>query len=459
MSSFCSIMVHKEKWRDILRDILVIEDNESLREVLKDALTAEDYSVTEAGSAEEGIDKFKSGDFDLVISDLKLPEADGLSVLEAVKKERPDTDVIIITAYGTVDRAVDAMKKGASDFITKPFSIDQIRLQAAKVLKSKKLREENSYLKQQSRRDIIGTSKKLRDIIELAQKIGPKDATVLITGESGTGKELIAEEIHRNSQRREYPMIKVNCAALAPGVLESELFGHEKGAFTDALYAKKGRFELADKGTIFLDEIADLPLELQVKLLRVIQEREFERVGGEKTLKVDARVIAATNKDLKEAVASGKFRQELFYRLNVVEISMPPLRERKEDIKDLCAYFMKKYAEYNNFKTRSISKEVLELLEGYDFPGNIRELENIIQRVMVMASGETIDAEDIPYEVQSRSSPGNAGGEGLNSKLDELERNLIVQALGETRGNRVKAAELLKINRVTLLSKIKKHGL
>jgi transcriptional regulator with GAF, ATPase, and Fis domain len=253
-------------------------------------------------------------------------------------------------------------------------------------------------------------------------------------------------------------MVKVNCAALAPGVLESELFGHEKGAFTDALYAKKGRFELADKGTIFLDEIADLPLELQVKLLRVIQEREFERVGGEKTIKVDARIIAATNKDLKEGVASGKFRQELYYRLNVVEIAMPPLRDRKEDIKELCGYFIKKYAEYNNFRTRGISGEALEVLEGYNFPGNIRELENIIQRVMVMATGETIEAEDIPYEIQSKSSPAGTKG-GLNGKVDELEKSLIAQALAETNGNKVKAAELLKLNRVTLLSKIKKYGL
>ncbi len=440
-------------------EILVVEDNESLREVLKEALTTEGYAVTEAGSAEEGIQKFKAGDFDIVITDLKLPEADGMSVLEAVKKSGSDAEVIVITAHGTVDKAVDAMKKGAADFITKPFSIDHVRLQAAKILRAKKIKEENAYLKSSGNRKIIGSGAKFRAIIEMAAKIGPKDATVLITGESGTGKELIAEEIHDKSPRREHALVKVNCAALAPGILESELFGHEKGSFTDAVALKKGRFELADKGTIFLDEIGEIPQELQVKLLRVIQEREFERVGGEKTIKVDVRVITATNRDLKEEVASGRFRQELYYRLNVVEIAMPPLRERKEDIKELCEYFITKYAGYNNYKVKSISDEAVKLLTQYDFPGNIRELENIIQRVMVMAAGDTITEEDIPYEIHSKAAVLSGSGEGLNGKVEDLEKNMIAQALAETKGNRAKAAELLKLNRVTLLAKIKKYGL
>jgi DNA-binding NtrC family response regulator len=441
-----------------LREILVIEDNDSLREILKDALTTEDYSIAEAGSAEEGIEKFKAGDFDLVITDLKLPEADGIFVLDTVKKERPDTDVIIITAYGSVDKAVDAMKKGASDFITKPFSIDQIRLQAAKVLRIKNVKEENSYLRSRTQKTIIGTSKKIKDIIELAAKISQSDATVLITGESGTGKELIAEEIHNKSGRRNNPMIKVNCAALAPGVLESELFGHEKGSFTDAFAMKKGRFELADKGTLFLDEIADLPPELQVKLLRVIQEKEFERVGGEKTIKTNARIIAATNKDLKEAVKNKSFREELYYRINVVGINMPPLREHKEDIPALVEYFIKKYAEYNNFRVKGIKKEALDIISAYDYYGNIRELENVIQRIMVLCPGEMIEETDIPYELHSKQSAAPTDG-GLNSQMDEFEKKLILDALNTTNGSRTRAAELLMINRVTLLAKIKKYGI
>ncbi len=442
-----------------MRDILVVEDNDGLREVLTEALSTENFSVSQAASAEEGMEKIKETAFDIVITDLKLPEADGIAVLEAAKTQRPDCDVIIITAYGTVDKAVDAMKKGAADFITKPFSIDQIRLMVIKAIKSKKIREENTYLKSLVKKDIIGQSGKLKNILAVAAKTASSDATVLITGESGTGKELIAEEIHSKSHRSEYPMVKVNCAALAPGILESELFGHEKGAFTDASYAKKGRFELADKGTLFLDEIADLPLELQVKLLRVIQEKEFERVGGEKTIKSDVRIIAATNKDLKEAVKAGTFRQELYYRINVVEIVMPPLRERREDIPELAEYFVKKYAEYNNFRTKGISKEALEVLSAYDYPGNIRELENIIQRIMVMCANEMMEETDIPYEVHSKVQQGAAQGGGLNNKMDDYEKKLILEALNETKGNKARASEMMKINRVTLLAKIKKYGI
>jgi transcriptional regulator with PAS, ATPase and Fis domain len=290
----------------------------------------------------------------------------------------------------------------------------------------------------------------------MAEKAASNDANVLITGESGTGKELIAEEIHDKSPRRDFPLIKVNCAALAAGILESELFGHEKGAFTDALYAKKGRFELAERGTIFLDEIADLPLNLQVKLLRVIQEKEFERVGGEKTIKTDARVIAATNKDLKEAVKQGKFREDLYYRFNVVEINVPPLRERKEDIPELAEYFIKKYAEYNNFKVKGITPEALEALSSYPFPGNIRELENIIQRVLVLSTGGKIDIKDLPYEIQTGKA-GKAGKEGLQGKKDDYEKKMIVKALEETGGNKAKAAKALKVSRAALMAKIKKY--
>lgn len=437
-------------------DILIVEDNESLREILRDALHGREYSITDCADAEEGMVKFVAGDFDLVITDLKLPGIDGITFLEQVKKQKPGTEVIVITAHGNIDAAVSAMKKGAADFITKPFSIEQIRLQAAKILATKKIRDENTRLKGALKRDIIGGSDSLKKALHMAEKAAQNDANVLITGESGTGKELIAEEIHYKSGRKDNPLIKVNCAALAAGVLESELFGHEKGAFTDALYAKKGRFELAEGGTIFLDEIADLPLNLQVKLLRVVQEKEFERVGGEKTIKTDARVIAATNKDLKETVKQGKFREDLYYRFNVVEIHVPSLRDRKEDIPGLTEYFIKKYAEYNNFKVKGITKEALDALAAYAFPGNIRELENIIQRVLVLSAGGKIDVKDLPYEIQT-GKPGKAAKDGLYGRKDDYEKKMIIKALEETGGNKAKAAKNLKVSRAAFMAKVKKY--
>jgi two-component system, NtrC family, response regulator AtoC len=446
-----------------MTEILVVEDNEGLRNILKEALAEEGHAITTAENAEEGIEKLKTAGFDIVITDLKLPEGDGITVLEAAKSEQPGIDVIVITAYGTVEKAVGAMKKGAADFMTKPFSIDHIRLQVAKILKNRKIKEENAYLKSSAKREIVGASPKIKEIIERVNKIAQNDATILIMGESGTGKEIIAEAIHTKSNRADFPLIKVNCAALAPGVLESELFGHEKGSFTDAVYMKKGRFELANKGTIFLDEIADLPLALQVKLLRVIQEKEFERVGGEKTLKSDVRIIAATNKDLKAQVKAGKFREELYYRLNVVEIYMPSLRERREDIPLLAEYFIKKYSDFSGYRVKGIRKKALSLLETYDYPGNIRELENIIQRMLVLSGKEMLEEEDVPYELKQGNREQGTGNrkrtETLEDRVDGYEKNLILEALKETGGNKMKAAEVLKVNRATLMSKIKKYGI
>lgn len=439
-----------------MHDILIIEDNDSLREILREALAGKDYSTADFATAEEGLEKLKTSDFDLIITDLKLPGIDGITFMEQVKKSKPSTEFIVITAHGNVDAAVSAMKKGAADFMTKPFLIDHIRLQVAKILSTKRLRDENTYLKSAMKHEMIGKSGKLKEAVALAGKAAANDANVLITGESGTGKELIAEEIHYKSVRKDLPLIKVNCAALAAGVLESELFGHEKGAFTDALYAKKGRFELAEGGTIFLDEIADLPVNLQVKLLRVMQDRAFERVGGEKTLKADVRVIAATNKDLKEEVKKGKFREDLYYRFNVVEINVPALRERKEDIPALVAHFIKKYAEYNNFKVKGITAEALDALSEYTFPGNIRELENIIQRVLVLSTGAAIEVKDLPYEIQTGKA-GKASKDGLQGKKDDYEKKMIVKALEEAGGNKVKAAKALKVSRAALMAKIKKY--
>ncbi len=437
--------------------ILIVEDNDSLREITAEAISSPQNEITTAACAEDAFAEIKEKNFDLVITDLKLPEADGMAVLDAAKKANPDTEVIIMTAYGTVDTAVKAMKKGASDFITKPFSIEQMRVMAAKILSRRALKEENKNLKKITARMTVGSSARIKEAMELAAKVADKEVIVLLTGESGTGKELIAEEIHKKSKRgAEGALVKVNCAALAPGVLESELFGHEKGAFTDAMYMKKGRFELADKGTIFLDEIGELPPETQVKLLRVLQNGEFERVGGEKTIKSDARVIAATNRDLKRAVTEGKFREDLYYRLNVVEIHMPTLRERKEDIPELVSYFIKKYAEYGGYRVKEISKQALEVFVKYDFPGNIRELENLIQRVLVTCAGEIIEAADLPYEIRNAAVYETGG---LENEVELFERKKIQSALDKSNGNKAKAAEILGINRTTLLAKIKKMGI
>ena len=437
--------------------ILIVEDNDALREIAAEAISSPQNEITAAACAEDAFAEIKEKNFDLVITDLKLPEADGMAVLDAAKKANPDTEVIIMTAYGTVDTAVKAMKKGASDFITKPFSIEQMRVMAAKILSRRAMKEENKNLKKITARMTVGNSPRIKEAMELAAKVAGKEVIVLLTGESGTGKELIAEEIHKKSKRgAEGALVKVNCAALAPGVLESELFGHEKGAFTDAMYMKKGRFELADKGTIFLDEIGELPPETQVKLLRVLQNGEFERVGSEKTIKSDARVIAATNRDLKRAVAEGKFREDLYYRLNVVEIHVPALRERKEDIPELVSYFIKKYAEYGGYRVKEISKQALEVFVKYDFPGNIRELENLIQRVLVTCAGEIIEAADLPYEIRNAAVYETGG---LENEVELFERKKIQSALDKSNGNKAKAAEILGINRTTLLAKIKKMGI
>lgn len=437
-------------------EILIVEDNDELRLIVREALENK-YSVTEAESAEAAFPLIERSHFDLVITDLKLPGQDGISVLEAVKKNSPSCEVVVVTAYGSVERAVEAIKKGAADFITKPFTLDHIRMTADKILSAKILKEENAYLKALKRGQIIGESPAVKEMLSLCAKVAQSEATILITGESGTGKELIAEEIHYQSPRKEKPIIKVNCGALAPGVLESELFGHEKGAFTDAFSARKGRFELADGGTIFLDEIGDMPQALQVKLLRVLQERSFERVGGEKTLKTDVRVITATNKDLKKMVKEGTFREDLFYRLNVVEIHAAPLRERKEDIPALAGYFLKKYSEYGGYGVKTISEEALTKLASYDYPGNIRELENIIQRILVTAGGGEVMPEDIPYEIGSGSE--QTFGSGLGAKVAETEKEAVEKALKKTNGNKIQAAGILGISRPTLDSKIKKFGI
>ncbi len=438
-------------------EILVVEDNDELRNIIKESLSDEkDYSVFLCENGEDAINLINEKFFDVIITDLKLPEADGIAVLIHAKKANPNTEVIIITAYGTVDRAVDAMKKGASDFITKPVSIEHLKILISKVIRNRQLRDENNYLRKIARGTIVGISKRIQEILKFVEKIADTDATVLITGESGTGKELIAEEIHYKSARRDYPLIRVNCAALAPGILESELFGHEKGAFTDALYLKRGRFELADKGTIFLDEIAEMPLNLQVKLLRVLQDKSFERVGGEKNIRVDVRLIVATNRDLKQEVKTGRFREDLYYRFNVVEINMPPLRERKEDIPALVDYFLKKYADLSKFRVKGFSKTAIDKLTVYDYPGNIRELENIIQRILVTAKKEVITEEDIPYEISGLSKK-TGKKEGLVKMLNEYERNLIIDVLNRTEGNKKDAAKILKITRPTLATKMKKY--
>ena len=405
-----------------------------------------------------------------------MAEMDGLAVLDAVKQDHPDTDVILITAYGTVEIAVEAMKNGAVDFVSKPFSPDELRLKLAKVLEFRetrqareKLTDENRYLREEidgrfNFGEMVGESAQMKGVFSTIQKVAASESSVLIYGESGTGKELVARAIHSNSPRREGPFVKVNCGALPRELVESELFGHEKGAFTGAVRQRKGKFELAEGGTIFLDEIGDLPIETQVNLLRVLQEKAFDRVGGEKTLTADVRVVAATNRPLKDMVSDGDFREDLYYRLEVIPILLSPLRERKEDIPDLVAHFVEKKCKEMNRPINLITPEAIKALSNYGWPGNVRELENVIERTIVLSDGEEIDLNDLPLMVDAdperdshRDLPG--GEIGLNRTLDDLEKQLIKQAMEKCGGVKAKAAQTLGIKTSALYYKLEKYGL
>ncbi|MFZ3063684.1 MAG: sigma-54 dependent transcriptional regulator [Nitrospirota bacterium] len=427
--------------------LLIVDDDESHRQMLKAVLSEEGCRITEASGGKEAVALSEKNSFDLVLMDIRMQEMSGIDALKIIKTKRPELPILLMTAYGTVKAAVEALKLGAIDYLTKPLDIQELKIAVKNAVKNVKTEE----VSDKDFPEIIGRSKKIKEILETVLRISPTDATILISGESGTGKELIANSIHQKSKRHDGPFIKVNCAALTETLLESELFGHEKGAFTGAISKKEGRFELADKGTIFLDEIGDMSPATQAKVLRVLQEREFERVGGTKTLKVDVRVIAATNKELDKEVKAGRFRDDLYYRLNVVTIHMPSLRERNVDIIPLSDHFLRYYKEKNNKAIKGLHPEALSLMQSYNWPGNVRELENAIERAVIMSRGEYIAPSDLPIAIQS-TEKAEAG-----ASIKDVERILIVKTLNETDGNRTKAAEILGITRRTLLNKIKEY--
>ena len=454
--------------------ILIVDDNETMRSGIALVVERMGHEAVAAAGGPRALAIMKENDFDIVITDYRMPEMTGLQVLQAVRRDHGDCDVIIITAHGTIEIAVQAMQEGAVDFITKPFPPEALQLKVERVLAHRsdrrermRLGEENQYLREEIEDrygEIVGTSLQIQQILATVEKVGAADSSVLIYGESGTGKELVARAIHNRSGRREGPFVKVNCGALPHDLVESELFGHEKGAFTGAVRLKKGKFELAGGGTIFLDEIGDIPLATQVNLLRVLQEKEFDRVGGERTLETDVRVVAATNRHLKEMVQEGSFREDLFYRLEVIPVHIPPLRERRDDIPILVDHFLTKKCREINLPLRRLSNEAVQVLSSYPWPGNVRELENIIERTVVLVDSEVIGPNDLPLAGadETRAEAGEtaaSGGElGLNERLESLEKELIVQAMTDSQGVKTQAAELLGIKTSALYYKLDKYG-
>lgn len=442
-----------------IEKILVVDDEPLVRDLLKEVLKTEGYEVAIAEDGLAASKEVKKQEIDLVITDVRIPKLDGIELLKEIKRISSSTLVVVITAYGTIENAVEAMKNGAYDYITKPVSPEQIKLVIQKASEHRSLLNENRYLRSEvSQRynfeQLIGESPQMRRVYEMIDQVAQCKSTVLIQGESGTGKELVARAIHHRSPRRDKPFIKINCAALPEDLLESELFGHEKGAFTGAINKREGRFELADKGTLLLDEISETSPAFQVKLLRVLQEEEFERVGGSKTIKVDVRIIATTNKDVKQAVKEGKFREDVYYRLNVLPIYLPPLRERKEDIPLLVRHFVEKYSHRNGSRIKLLSKKCLEMMMQYSWPGNVRELENVIERAIVMDEGEIIFPENISLDasLQRMNLPFLE-----KITLEEMEKRLILETLRRTEENRTEAARILGISVRTVRNKLKKY--
>ncbi|PYN51473.1 MAG: DNA-binding response regulator [Candidatus Rokuibacteriota bacterium] len=443
--------------------LLVADDDPGLRESLERTLTREGYRVVLASDGRAALERVQAGGVDLIVTDLRMPGLTGLELLRAAKAIMPDVDVILLTAFGTVEEAVKAMKDGAYDFLTKPFRREQLIKLVDKALERRDLIEQNRALKKQledirAKGQMIGASPSFRRMLTLVEQIADSSATILIQGESGTGKELVARTIHERSARRNGPFVAVNCAALPETLLESELFGYEKGAFTGAAGRKEGRFELANGGTLFLDEVADLSLVTQPKILRVLQEGEFERLGGTRSLQVDVRIVAATNQDLPEMVKEKRFREDLYYRLNVITVRVPPLRERHEDIRVLAQHYLRVYAAKNGRKLEGFSNEALERLESYAWPGNVRELENLIERTVLLARKDRIDAEDLPEEVAGvKRPPRDAILELVGTPLDEIEQRLLDETLRITGGNKTQAAKLLGIDVRTVARKLERR--
>ena len=452
------------------KKILVVDDEQHVRQLIGKVHEKEGYEVLTAGNGEEGLDVFQKHNIDLIISDIKMPKMSGIEFLHKVKEQEPGVGFILITAFATMETAIDAIKSGAQDYVTKPFDIKEIITAVKKILISAEHEDNITYdLGSPDDTKTKSSSPAMQQVLQLAKKVSASDATVLILGETGTGKEVISTAIHNWSRRSDKPMIKVNCGAIPDNLLESELFGYEKGAFTGAASSKPGRFEFADGGTIFLDEIGDIAPQLQVKLLRVLQEKTFERLGGIRPVTVDVRVIAATNKDLKEAVRNGEFREDLYYRLNVVPINLPPLRERREDISDLVNTFLRSAAGISGGTIKTMSPEAMEYLMNYNWPGNIRELENIVERCVVITESNVIDADSLPQEILSygkEDAPASGSYAGhpasdsevpLNSAIDDREKEIIIKALREHDGNKTKTALALGISRRSLHRKIQKY--
>ena len=452
----------------LVSNILVIDDKDSMRDMLKASLSAEGYDVETENCGDAGVARSKEKHYDVILTDLKMPDISGMDVLSRVKTHDPDSAVIVMTAYGTIETAVEAMKRGAFDFLQKPFDTSHLHMVVERALENQRLVAENNLLREELAEslgfsDIIGSSEIMIEVMRLVQKVAPSDTTVLLTGESGTGKELFARAIHSLSTRHAKPYITINCAAIPGELLENELFGSEKGAFTSSHARKMGKFEIANGGTIFLDEIGDLEFSLQAKLLRVLQEQTFERLGGTKPMKVDVRIITASNVNLQEAIAKKKFREDLFYRLSVFPIHIPPLRERPEDIAPLANYFVDKYWRQMKKGEKSLSREAMAILEKYHWPGNVRELENTIERAIILAEGKKIRPEQLAIRLATSDEIRLREGAGLKEvgQLAQMqaERGMIIRILNQTRGNKRKTADILKIDYTTLFEKIKKYDI
>lgn len=448
--------------------ILVIDDEKNMRHMLAVLLEKEGYQVASAANGKEGLELTLEDFYDIILCDLKMPVMDGMAFLEKFQEMQQDSTVIVMSAYGTLDTAIEAMKRGAYDYVSKPFKPDEILLTLKKAQERERLRKENRLLQQSMRErysfdQMIGRSAAMDEIFNTIGKVAEYKSTVLITGESGTGKELIARAIHYNSPRADKPLVTVNCGAIPENLLESELFGHKKGSFTDAVRDKKGLFQEAHGGSIFLDEIGELPRPLQVKLLRVLQEEEIKRVGGLQSIKIDIRVMAATTKDLAKEVEAGRFRDDLYYRINVLHVNVPPLRERSEDIPLLIQHFISKTSERLQSEVDGVSPAAGRALQRYLWPGNVRELENVIERAMVMAGGRTIEPEDLPpylhQEVDSVEFLADDDNLSIKEGSRRLEKALIQKALEKTGGNRTQAAKILEISHPALLYKMKSYGL
>jgi len=435
--------------------ILIVEDDRKMRLALREIMTKEGYSADTVETGEAALGRVEETSYDLVITDLKLPGIDGMSLLKAIRKSRPDTSVVIITAYATVDTAVEAMREGAEDYISKPFNLDEIRIIVKKVLEKKALLDDNRLLRNQLKKkysydNVVGNSEAMIEVYKTIDKVKDAKATVLILGETGTGKELVARAIHYNSTRSGEPFLPVNCAALTESLLESELFGYVKGAFTGALKDKLGVFETADGGTVFLDEIGDISPRLQQVLLRVLENGEIQPVGSTARKKVDVRVVAATNKNLEELMKTSLFRADLYYRLNVISLRLPSLLERKEDIPALANHFLRKYSAENNKTITGISKEALQMLEGYNWPGNVRELENVIERATLLETTDEITVDSLSEKIRSSLNRSPVVLEEDLRTLEEVGRAYIIEVLEKTGGNKVKTSEILGINRTSL---------